>query len=363
MPFADELLGPDQLTALADVLDRADPAVGTEQLRAVDLAPLALAARVTAIRDVLAPRVPDAAALDALLAAAVDDDRLTGWMIWPVTELVTLRTATDPVAFEAGLEWLRRLTPRLTAEFAIRGFLLADLDRTLQILGGWLDDPDEHVRRLVSEGTRARLPWGRRVPALTVRPEATIGLLDALVGDDSEYVRRSVANHLNDISRAAPALAVAVATRWWVADADHRPVVKHALRSLVKAGDRDALSLLGFGDPASIKVTGPVLADDRVVFPGRLEFEVTVHNDGTEPAVLVVDQVVHYVKARGPRTEKVFKLTTMTLAPGESRVIHRGQDFRPITTRRHHAGTHAVQIQVNGTRHDLVEFELAMPPV
>lgn len=363
MPFADELLGPDQLTALADVLDRADPQFGTAPLRAVELTDLTLSGRVLAIRDALAMQVPDAVALDALLSAALDDTALTGWMIWPVTELVTLRTSTDPAGFDLGLQWLRRLTPRLTSEFAIRGFLLADLDRTLQVLTTWVDDPDEHVRRLVSEGTRARLPWGRRVPALTARPEAGIPLLDALVGDGSEYVRRSVANHLNDISRAAPDLAVATARRWLAADPASLPVVKHALRTLVKAGHREALSLLGFGDVTAIRVTGPVLEADRVDFPGRLEFEATVHNDGAQPAVLVVDQVVHYVKARGVRAEKVFKLTTMTLAAGESRVLRRGQDFRPLTTRRHHAGRHALQIQVNGTRHTLVEFDLVMPPV
>src|SRR5690606_6410532 len=138
------------------------------------------------------------------------------------------------------------------------------------------------------------------------------------------------------------------------------PMIRHALRTLVKQGDPGALALLGFGAAATVQVQGPVLRTPVVPFPGRLEFEVSVHNTGAEPVDLVVDHVVHYVKANGTRTGKVFKGPVLALAAGERRVLQRAQDFRPITTRRHHPGRHAVQVQVNGTRYDLAEFELVM---
>jgi 3-methyladenine DNA glycosylase AlkC len=297
----------------------------------------------------------------AVFRRALHSPEFTGWMMWPVTETVaTLALASDdPTAFDDGLTLLAELTPRLTAEFAIRRFLIADLDRSLAVIQHWTDHSNEHVRRLASEGTRAFLPWAVRVPALLAAPTSTTPILDALRSDDSEYVRRSVANHLNDLGRQSPGVAVDLAASWMAtADANTAWVVRHGLRVLIKKADPRALELLGFA-VADVDVSAVTLDTAVVQLPGELTFVVDVTNTGAAPARLAIDYLVHYVKNNGTTAAKVFKLTTATLAPGESIALRKKHAFRPMTTRVHYPGTHALELQVNGQRFSRVEFELA----
>lgn len=366
MPFADELLGVEQVATLVAVLDGVAPDHDWSAVRSTtgEFDGLALGARARLVGDVLAAALGTTAEADRVFGAALGDARFEQWMIWPVTEAVaTLATTSGtPDDLDLGLDLLARLTPRLTAEFALRPFLLVDLDRTLAAAMRWTDDPDEHVRRLASEGTRLRLPWGKQIPALNADPARTIPILDRLYRDGSETVRRSVANHLNDTSRNDPSLAVATARRWTEAPDDRTGrVVKHALRTRVKAADPDALALLGFGTADQLDVRGPVLDVEAIVLGDHLAFEVEVTNRSSEPVRLVVDFVVHYRKADGSLAPKVFKLTTATLDGGESRTFAKRHAIRPITTRRHHPGEHALEIQVNGSRHGRTRFDLALP--
>lgn len=349
MPTAEEMLSVAAVRTLADILGKA-PAVA-----AVDLDGAAFSERGRLVRDALLADLPAKyPAFERAIRKAMKDPRFTGWMIWPVTEAVAVRAVPD--AFDVGLQLVADLTSRLTGEFALRTFLAADLDRTLATALRWTASPDEHVRRLASEGTRPRLPWAKRVPAIIDDPQSTVPILDALHRDPSEYVRRSVANHLNDISRSDPALAVAVATRWLTTETT--PLVRHALRTLVKAADPGALALLGFPPPAALTVTGPALGRANVRVGEELPFEFTLTNDGDEDVRLAVDYVVHHRKANGTLTPKVFKLTTRTLAAGESVTISRRHSFRPITTRVYHSGEHAVELQVNGRTFGRTSFTL-----
>ncbi|QUF04580.1 DNA alkylation repair protein [Actinosynnema pretiosum subsp. pretiosum] len=362
VPTADELLSPTTVLDLAERLRLA----GTPCPRVAGVAGaldgVALAGRTRLVADaVLADLPEDWSAFEAVLLAALTDPGFGGWAVWPLSEALAARAVSTGRVRE-GLAVLAALTGRLTGEFALRTFLLADLGTTLEVALAWTASPDEHVRRLASEGTRPFLPWGRRVPGLTAEPGRALPVLEALHADESEYVRRSVANHLNDVSRLDPALVVDVAGRWLAAPAPTTPrLVRHALRTLVKRGDQGALGLLGYG-AAEVEVGGPVLTRAEVRFGGELEFTAEVVNRGREAARLAIDYAVHYVKADGSRTPKVFKLTTRVLEPGERALLTKRHPFREITTRRHHAGTHAVELQVNGVRHGLTEFTLTGLP-
>jgi len=365
VPTADELLGTGTVDDLVACLERAAPGAPLTALRSCGAAfgALAFGERVTAVADATLADLPDDLGdFDAVLRRALEDPAFAGWMIWAVAEAAARRALGSPDgdALEVGLELLRLLTPRHSSEAAIRGLLDRDADRALAVVLRWTGDPDPHVRRLASEGTRPFLPWARRVPALAGRPEATIPILDALYRDPSEYVRRSVANHLNDLSRVDPALVVATARRWQAApDAATPWVVRHALRTLVKRGDPAALALHGFAPPTDdLRVAGPVLDADVVPGGGELTFSLTVENTAAEPVSLAIDYVVHYRKANGTTAPKVFKLATTTLGPGASESWTRTRSFRPITTRRHHPGGHAIELQVNGRRYGRAAFEL-----
>ncbi|MDV8068479.1 DNA alkylation repair protein [Rhodococcus sp. IEGM 1366] len=364
MPTADELLGASVVADLALCLEQAS---GRTRLAAVRESSsgfdgLSLGERTRVVRDAMMSDLPEEFPRFAeVIRLALRDEAFAGWMIWPVTEAVAvIATRRGRNAdFDDGMALLAELTSRLTSEFAIRTFLDANPARALEIALGWTDHQDEHVRRLASEGTRMRLPWGRRVKALTEHPESTVSILDALYRDDSEYVRRSVANHLNDLSRADAALAVSIAKRWLGdPDAATPKVVRHALRSLVKAGDVDALALLGFAAPTDIVISDFVIDRDAVDLGGDIAFGFAVSNNGGESVTVAIDYIVHHVKANGLTSPKVFKLTTRALAPGASAKVAKRHSFKPISTRRYYAGTHSVELQINGVTQGLRSFQL-----
>ncbi|MGW4031572.1 DNA alkylation repair protein [Streptomyces sp. NPDC004838] len=363
MPTADELIGETTVGELAERLTRSNGGIPAEEVarRAARLTGLSFSGRVAAVRDAVLADLPEEyTAFAAVIETALGEPGFTGWMTAPVNEAVAVRGLE---AFEPALALLAELTPRLTAESAVRPFLRADQGRALETVMEWTGHSDAHVRRLASEGTRPRLPWAPQLPALIADPTPALPVLDALYRDESEYVRRSVANHLNDISRDHPAIAVTAAGRWLDSPAATTPgVVRHALRTLVKAGDADALTLLGHSPDAPVAVEGPHIRTPAISVGDHLVFDYAVTNTGKGTAHLVIDYVIHHVKANGSRTPKVFKLTTRPLAPGERWAGTRRHSFKPITTRRYHAGVHHVQVQVNGRPHGEARFTLATGP-
>ncbi|MDX3540448.1 DNA alkylation repair protein [Streptomyces sp. MB09-01] len=362
MPTADELLSAETVSTLALLLARAGGRRSSPALRARAgaLDGLTYSGRVGAVRDaVLADLPEDWPGFEAVVRTALADPGFEGWMTFPVNEAVAVRGLE---AFEPGLALLHDLTSRLTAESAVRPFLRADPARALAVVQKWTDDPDPHVRRLASEGTRPRLPWAPQLPAFVADPRPALPVLDALHRDESEYVRRSVSNHLNDISRDHPALAVETAARWLSGPTGTTDrVVRHGLRTLIKAGRPEALTLLGHSPDVPVTVRGPEVTTPRVAVGEYLVFDYAVTNTGTLPAELVVDYVVHHTKANGTRTPKVFKLLTRALAPGETLSGTKRHSFKPITTRRYHSGEHLVQLQVNGRLRGEAGFSLDAP--
>jgi 3-methyladenine DNA glycosylase AlkC len=367
MGAMNELINEHAVEALADILAAAAPGAQWPALAGAGrtLDGLSLRGRTDRVSGALLDDLqrlpsPGYATAAGIFRRALDHSGFTGWVLWPVSEAaVTLALDSGGIPdFKDCLALLAELTPRLTGEFAIRRLLARDPDTSLQAILEWTEHPDEHVRRLASEGTRAYLPWAVRVPALVQRPGATLPILDALYRDPSEYVRRSVANHLNDLARHAPDVVVATAAAWLAApDANTAWVVRHGLRTLVKKAHPGALALQGFV-PASVAVTELRLDRDVVAMPEDLGFEFEISNTGTGDARLAVDYAVHYRKANGTQSVKIFKLTALTLAAGETRMLAKRHAFRPMTTRVHHPGMHALELQVNGVRHGRAEFRV-----
>ena len=261
--------------------------------------------------------------------------------------------------FDESMELLKALTKRFTSEFAIRPFLREHPERCFAVLRDWTADPDENVRRLVSEGTRPRLPWAERVPALLRDPRPGLELLEALKDDPAEYVRRSVANHLNDIGKDHPARLISTARRWGKGAGEERlRLLRHALRSLVKAGHPDALGLLGFGKEPRVAIKKSSVLPSRVSLGETVEISASLRAE--EDARVLLDYRIHFRKANGGTSPKVFKGTTMELRAGESRSWR--ASFAAVTrsTRVLYPGSHFVEICLNGKVHPLGGFELVM---
>ena len=265
--------------------------------------------------------------------------------------------------FEESMQVQHALTQRFTAEYSIRPFLEKHPEATLARLREWARDSSEHVRRLVSEGTRPRLPWAPRLRAFQQDPRPVIELLELLKDDPSLYVRRSVANNLNDIGKDHPELLVAIAKRWLRSANGERPsperrwIVNHALRSAVKRAHAGALGALGYGGKAEVAVRKVRIEPARPRIGGHVTIGFTLVNTGRKPARVMADLVIHFVKARRIGA-KTFKLRALGLAPGASRALSKKIALTQLTTRKHYPGKHAVEALLNGSRRRLGAFDL-----
>lgn len=342
-------------------------ALATDGLEALELK-----ARVAHIAGALGRCLPEdwAAACDVLVGALADVDDsdpavagettgggVSGWMVWPMTSLVGAEGLDAP---EVSLPALHALTQRWSAEFAIRHFLLRHPQSTLETLRAWTRDRSAHVRRLVSEGTRPRLPWGIRLAPFVTDPTPTLELLELLKDDPSEYVRRSVANHLGDIAKDHADLAVDTATRWLEGAGEHRKkLASHGLRWLVKKGHAGALAALGFG-PAEVRATLSG-SPPEVAVGEAVTFELALESTADRAQSLLVDYLVHHVKANGETSPKVFKWTRRELGPRATLTLKKTHPMRVVSTRNYHAGTHRIEVQVNGAIVAGWDFELETP--
>jgi 3-methyladenine DNA glycosylase AlkC len=354
--------------AIARHVQRAWPGfdgAGFAQQALQGLDALELKARVQQVAVALAQHLPDDAdracgILEASLgppasadgqaedwgALRTSDAGLAGWAVWPLTEAVALRTVT--AAPERGLRTLQAMTQRLTAEFAIRPFFIQQPAVTFATVGRWLVHPSAHVRRLVSEGSRPRLPWGLRLQALVADPSPTLPWLEALQDDRSAYVRRSVANHLNDIAKDHPAVVAGWLARHLPgASADRTALLRHASRGLVKAGDAAVLAAWGLGAAFRGRVDLS-LAPTALALGEVLTLTLDLQSTARTTQRLAVDYAVHHVKAAGHTSAKVFKGWVVDLAAGERRSLVKRHPLKRITTRRYHPGAHAVDIRING---------------
>jgi 3-methyladenine DNA glycosylase AlkC len=259
--------------------------------------------------------------------------------------------------FDLSMRAQHEITRRFTCEFSIRAYLERHPDKTLKVLARWSKDPSAHVRRLVSEGTRPRLPWASRVRWIEQQPERLLPLLEVLKDDPASAVRRSVANHLNDLYRGHPALACEVAKRWLEdASDERRALVSYALRTAVKKGDPRALELLGFGQKPRVDIEDIGFEPKRIRIGDKTRLSLTLVSKAKRAQTLSVDLVVHFVKSNGKPSPKVFKLKALTLAPGEQVQLGKTISLAVHTTRKPYPGKHAVDLMLNGETRTLGAF-------
>jgi 3-methyladenine DNA glycosylase AlkC len=365
-PFKN-LLGAAQVDWLAGRLAAAWPDFLARRFRAAakrGLEALELKARARHVADALEATLPaDKGRAFTLLVAAMESPlEVTqgyGGSVFrylPVSEYLERHGLAD---VEAALRANYELTQRFSSEFCVRPLLLGAPGPTLAALAAWAGDPNPHVRRLVSEGTRPRLPWGRQLPPFIADPSPVLPLLERLRDDESEYVRRSVANNLNDIAKDHPEVVLTMAKRWLRgATPARRRLVEHGLRTLLKRGDARALALVGAGDAAALEVRAS-LAPKRVALGGRVTFSATLTNTSARAVHAVVEARVHFVKAKGTSV-KPFRVARVDLGAGETVEVSKGLALEHRSVRRLFAGRHEVELQVNGVRRPLGAFTLTL---
>lgn len=250
--------------------------------------------------------------------------------------------------FQESLDALKYFTAFGSSEFAIRVFLLKDFERTLRTMEKWSTDKNFHVRRLSSEGSRPRLPWSFKLDHVIKSPGITSSILENLKCDDELYVRKSVANHLNDLSKDSPDHVLKL-VRGWDKEHPHTAwIVKRGLRSLLKSGDRQSMNIFGLAKEAKIAIRKFSMTSDVLRLNDVLKFQFDVVSESSKPQKLMIDYRIHYYKRSGIPSCKVFKCREVTLAPGERVLIQKKQRFQDFTTRRLDSGQHVLEIIVNG---------------
>lgn len=322
--------------------------------------------RTRAIEIIVASLGPELENCDPADAAptgdpAIDDNVMSGFFYLPHGYFLAEHASGEDAAGHLGavLNANYEITKRATSEFSIRTPLRDHPAETLRELAVWATDDNVHVRRLVSEGTRPRLPWSFRLRHFQQDPAPVLELLEMLKDDPVEYVRRSVANNLNDIAKDHPEIVVDVARRWW-ADGDHnrQRLVRHGLRTLIKAGDPDALAVLGYGPDSPATLDSVTIEPATVAIGGKVKIAITIHNPSGKPCGALVDLSIDFVKANGSASTKVFKGREVTLEPGESAVVKKTISVAQHSTRTHYPGAHAVAVIINGQTKPVGSFEL-----
>ena len=294
---------------------------------------------------------------DDVSSGVVDSKGIAGWAITPLAHYVGLKGHKN---FDLSMTLFKEMTKCASSEFGIRFFILEHPEKTLAVLKKWALDSNQHVRRLVSEGSRPRLPWAMHLPMFIEDPTPVIKILEILKDDESEYVRRSVANNLNDIAKDHPDIVAGIAEKWMVnASTERIKLIRHACRTLIKNGHIKTLAVLGYKQPR-IRETNIEILTPVVVFGEALEFSISIDSSSSQDQQLMIDYVIHHQKANGKTSPKVFKCRTANLLKNKTLKITKKHPIKKITTRVYYAGLHSIEVIINGVSMGKSNFQLTM---
>ena len=258
---------------------------------------------------------------------------------------------------KASLLAMERITQFVSCEFAIRPFLLAHQAKVMAQMHQWSQHPHPHVRRFSSEGCRPRLPWAMAIPALKKDPSPVLPILENLKADDSLFVRKSVANNLNDIAKDHPDLVAALAKGWKGGGPETDWIIRHGCRTLLKKAHPSTYALFGLNDVLDCQLSNLALSKKKIVIGDRLRFSFDLET-GPKPANLRLEYAVYYAKANGKWSRKIFQLTEKAFPPHQKISFTREQRFQDFTTRKHYPGKHKLAILVNGQELAETDFQL-----
>ena len=259
--------------------------------------------------------------------------------------------------YKESVRTMEQMTQFITCEFAVRHFIIRYEEQMIPQMLKWSKHTSRHVRRLATEGCRPRLPWAMALPKLKKDPTPILPILENLKQDSCEIVRRSVANNLNDISKDNPSIAITIAKKWKNQSTETNAIIKHGLRSLLKAGHPEVLKYYQL-NADNLTIDRFSIKNKQVKIGDYLEFEVCITNTGKKKTYVRLEYAIHYLRNNGTLSKKVFKISERKMASGEKWEIIRRQSFKLITTRVFYKGKQKVSVIVNGLEGKSIAFEL-----
>jgi len=288
--------------------------------------------------------------LESSLGPVIKDEKLEGYDCFYVMPLGVYVKDYGLEYFDRSMAALKEMTKRFSSEWPVRSFIEHDEKKALSYLGVWAEDENCHVRRLASEGSRPRLPWGTRLQKYIVDPAPVLTLLQKLKNEPSRLVQRSIANNLNDIAKDNPSHVIEFLQRWkseGVKDIDW--ITSHACRSLIKSGNSQALHLMGYQTDVPIQNLSLKLVKNAVSLGESLEFSLSF--ELLEDHDLIIDYLMYFKKANGELKAKVFKLASKSFSKNTTIVLNKSHPFKELSTRKYYEGLQAIQLQINGKLH------------
>lgn len=260
--------------------------------------------------------------------------------------------------FETSAKSIEIVTQFTSCEFAVRPFIIKYGEKMVKQMQLWSLHENQHVRRLASEGSRPRLPWAIALPEFKNNPKPIIPILENLKNDSSEYVRRSVANNLNDIAKDNPHEVIQIAKQWKGISKETDSIIKHGCRTLLKQGNLDILTYFDLADNPKIEVSNFKIKERKISIGESLAFSFTIQNNDKKILQVRLEYGIHYLRKNGQISKKVFKISERQLNPNEKIEINRRQSFKIITTRQFYVGEQKLSIIVNGQEREIEKFEL-----
>ncbi|MCL2839613.1 MAG: DNA alkylation repair protein [Defluviitaleaceae bacterium] len=262
----------------------------------------------------------------------------------------------DEEYWDVSISAMARYTRYASAEFAVRPFIINHQERMMAQMYEWSKNECEHIRRLSSEGCRPALPWGQALNAFKKDPAPVLPILAQLKTDPAIYVRKSVANNLNDISKTHPDLVAKIAKDWYGENEHTNWIVKHGCRTLLKKGNAEVLSLFGFDNAESIDFDGFSLQPSAVNIGEEITFSFTIHLKS--PTKVRLEYAIDFVKANGKRNRKIFQISEIAMKENEKKTYTKKHSLADLSTRKHYGGMHSLSIIINGAERGTLDFEL-----
>lgn len=266
------------------------------------------------------------------------------------------RFGIDELAIACPL--MEKVTQLTSCEFAVRPFIIKYEQEMVHVMLQWSKHENHHVRRLSSEGIRPRLPWAMALPLYKKDPRDILPILENLKMDPTEYVRKSVANNLNDITKDNPEIVLSLIKKWKGLSKETDWIIKHGTRTLLKHGNPKIIAFYGLNQSDDIEVSSLFIETPNVKIGEALAFSFELKNKDKKQHLVRLEYAIYYLRQNGSYSKKVFKISEKELEANCSILVNRKQSFKIISTRKFYPGLHKISILSNGMEKAIQEFEL-----
>jgi 3-methyladenine DNA glycosylase AlkC len=291
-----------------------------------------------------------AALITALFKSPVEKIRGVAAFVVPILFPDALKKQLEWLYFTGALEgtWPRELSAMILHNLVIQH----GVEIILPLVREWIKDENPAVRRLVTEAFRPRGVMLAHINALKEDPSPLKKILEPLLDDPSDYVQKSVANNLNDISKDNPEIVLDWTKEWNTPDATKQRhwILARALRTLIDEGHPAALKLLGYGTNSNLKVTWQDNTPRLIKINQFLPCDIEIVNLNKSEAGAVVLLLLDEPGKGNARRKSTYQIWKGKIKAGETKSVIKRIHFVDKNSQPRVEGTYCLSLTVNGKK-------------